>query len=583
MTIGFLTLSLIVGTLGGAGSGSAASSRLTYDDVAQDASWALAPVAEMVQRGIFTGYEDGTFRANRTLSRIEALTAVVRFMGLRAEAEATAADVKLKVRDASSIPRWAIGYVAVAEREKLLGESEMRPTEAASRLWVATLLVKAAGLDREARGFKEAELPFTDAEKIPSESIGYVAVATDRGLVGGYEDGTFRPAKAVSRAEIAALLDRAGALMTEAGGELVEIADATIGDLDGMTVTLVKNGASQPFTLADEATVVRKSRLADADALVEGDKGHALVRVKDSVILHLTITSAATAPKPSENDTVSGDGNGTAGGGSTSNGGTSGGGASGNTGGDGTANGSGSSGAGQGSEDASAGEYGRYGGEVLKIVDNELTINLNGVSKTLQVAADVEVVFNGEIGEWSNVRRGDYADAVVTEGKVTHLTVVSDRKIRKDFDGYISSVNRGQIVIAKNGQTMMYNVDEEAKLRRDGDYVDVEELQPGDRVEGYSLGGLIYRLKVTERVDEEDDDYWLKGTYMGHTVSGGEMDEVYIRWEIEGNPIDSIFPVVEDIRISGGDEEDLDNGVTRIEVNVEQGVVERIRIMKTDE
>ncbi len=46
--------------------------------------------------------------------------------------------------------------------------------------------------------------------KIPAGSVGYVEVAIEKGLVDGFEDNTFRPNQPVTRAQLAALLDRTG-------------------------------------------------------------------------------------------------------------------------------------------------------------------------------------------------------------------------------------------------------------------------------------------------------------------------------------------------------------------------------------
>ena len=73
-----LGLAALAGALAPAGERSARAAGLSLADVARDAAWALAPIAELVQKQVFTGYPDGTFGPNREVSRIETLAAVVR-------------------------------------------------------------------------------------------------------------------------------------------------------------------------------------------------------------------------------------------------------------------------------------------------------------------------------------------------------------------------------------------------------------------------------------------------------------------------------------------------------------------------
>lgn len=53
---------------------------------------------------------------------------------------------------------------------------------------------------------------FSDGASIPAWGRAYAAEAAERGLVSGYEDGSFRPNQRVTRAELAVLLSRAAGL-----------------------------------------------------------------------------------------------------------------------------------------------------------------------------------------------------------------------------------------------------------------------------------------------------------------------------------------------------------------------------------
>ncbi len=77
-----------------------------------------------------------------------------------------------------------------------------RPDASVDRLTAAVALVRAAGLQAEADSKNLEPLNFTDAASIPSNLRGYVAVATQRGLL--QTDGTaFRPQGSWTRADLA--------------------------------------------------------------------------------------------------------------------------------------------------------------------------------------------------------------------------------------------------------------------------------------------------------------------------------------------------------------------------------------------
>lgn len=196
--------------------------KLTFDDLkGKDVEWAARYIASLASKKVFEGYEDGTFKPRKTISRIEAITAAVRLMGLRDQAEsAEAKQANLNFTDADKVKEkypWAVGYVSVALQNDLFNENDtmVQPEKEADRLWATTLLVKALKLQDQAKAKMNAKLPFKDANKIPAGSVGYVAVALENNLIDGYEDNTFRPNQPVTRAELAALLDRTGSQLPD--------------------------------------------------------------------------------------------------------------------------------------------------------------------------------------------------------------------------------------------------------------------------------------------------------------------------------------------------------------------------------
>lgn len=273
------------------------------DTQGKDFEWALRYIMSLANRHIFDGYPDGTFKPQQTVTRIEAITAAVRLMGLRDQAEsAEEMATKLNFNDASKVPAWAVGYVAVALENDLFAESEtsVNPSQPADRLWATTLLVKALKLQNEAEANMNAKLPFSDASSVPAGSVGYVKVAVDKGLVNGFEDNTFRPKQPVTRAQIAALLDRAGNQLPSSNDGLVT--GTVTAPVSGNVLTFRSNGQTTSLALDANAFIYRNGARVSAAALLTGD----IVKIRsyENNIIYIEVvqlgSGGSTTPTPTQ-------------------------------------------------------------------------------------------------------------------------------------------------------------------------------------------------------------------------------------------------------------------------------------------
>jgi hypothetical protein len=275
--------------------------RLSYDDLkGSDVEWAMRYIASLASKRVFEGYEDGSFKPRNAISRIEAITAAVRLMGLRDQAEsAEKMATHLNFKDAGQIPAWAVGYVAVALENDLFNENDnsVQPQKEADRLWATTLLVKALKLQTEAKAKMNAKLTFKDANQIPAGSVGYVAVAIEKGLIDGFEDNTFRPNQPVTRAQLAALLDRTG---DQIGGD-----DAISGSVSAVVynngLSIIKNGVTTQLVLDPNIFVYRGGVKVAASALQVGDQ--IKIRTYNNVVIFIEVVTAA---QPNPNFVVTG-------------------------------------------------------------------------------------------------------------------------------------------------------------------------------------------------------------------------------------------------------------------------------------
>ena len=163
----------------------------------------------MAARGVIQG-SGGSFRPAENVSRQAFLSMVCRATGLD--------DRNLEQGENWWQPSQAYAhYFNWCTEEEL---NEVNRSQPISRELAAKLLVKAFFPDR-VTGSGEAD--FTDWSEISRDYRPYVRVAAERGLIGGYPDGSFRPRGTLTRAAAAAIISRALALQARPAGETVQV------------------------------------------------------------------------------------------------------------------------------------------------------------------------------------------------------------------------------------------------------------------------------------------------------------------------------------------------------------------------
>ena len=133
-----LALSMIVGVVAFA---------KTYPDVDSDANYAEA-VNVISDLGLAVGDENGNFNADKTLTRAEGTTFVLRLLGLEEAAKAAAGTAT----DFSDVPadHWAAGYVSVAAANGIvsgMGDGTFAPNSELTYAQIVRMLVSALGYE----------------------------------------------------------------------------------------------------------------------------------------------------------------------------------------------------------------------------------------------------------------------------------------------------------------------------------------------------------------------------------------------------------------------------------------------------
>lgn len=179
----------------------------TFTDV--EGHMAADYINEMADRGIISGYGDGTFLPDANVQRCE-------------YAKMLTGVANLPVSDGNATPfadvnvdEWYYPYIR-AVQPYLNGYTEngtmyFHPEEYATREDVTVALMKALRYDLSSYYYIENLLvdKFVDYESVSPHNRPYIAAAVDKGYITGNTDGTFRGKDPITRAEISIILCRA--------------------------------------------------------------------------------------------------------------------------------------------------------------------------------------------------------------------------------------------------------------------------------------------------------------------------------------------------------------------------------------
>ena len=147
------------------------------------------------------GYPDGTVKPAGNITRAE--TAAILFRLMDDTSRNNYYSTKSGFRDVAS-GSWYNTYVATLNNAGVITDSSngyFRPNEAITRAELAAMLAKFSETTGAANYFNDVSASYWAANAI--------AICAKLGWINGYPDGTFRPDKNVTRAELMAMINRA--------------------------------------------------------------------------------------------------------------------------------------------------------------------------------------------------------------------------------------------------------------------------------------------------------------------------------------------------------------------------------------
>lgn len=250
--------------------------------------WAKGAIDLLSETGLLNGYTDGTFRPNQSITQAESIAILMRLTNDDTDQQI---DENNDTNDQSDVPTWAKSYCNKAAQKGIINWNRFHSAVQANRAQTAVWIAKALGLEP----VDTSDMPYSDGMLISKEDVGYILALYKAGFMIGSADGKFNPNCCITRAEMAAILER----ILENGSDKDSISIQKTATLEqGKTLDLdaTVNYAddSTKYDLAWTSSNEDLAAVDDNGTVTAADDGTGTVNIK------VTATN-----KADENDTMS--------------------------------------------------------------------------------------------------------------------------------------------------------------------------------------------------------------------------------------------------------------------------------------
>ncbi len=422
-----------------------------FNDIdTENFAWAKPYIEAMAQKGLISGYEDGSFRPDNDVTRLEALSLFARAMGSVDSVNKPVVEIANE-KFASVIDEYDLkwgndeiaylmykGALKKADLDTYLKDAEKDTPM--KRYEAAIIITKAMGGEAKALADLGVVLDYADSREIPSNAIQYVAYASDAGIMEGMGEGLFSPNTPVKRSQMAVMLSRtvektdyrfekAKLLSVDTDTRTIEAADSTGGE--GKTYAYTDDTVMR--SMGDETQP--KDMETGVDAILTFS-GETLVGVE---------TIAAQPDKTVRGKYVS---------------------------------------------------YATTSGKTtVKVTDED------GETGTYECASDVSITYDGTPATVRNFSQGDVVTLKLVNGKIAELigetktSTISGAIVEKlDIsNGVKITISHGNS--AYDGQT--YEVSEDVTVKKNDATVGLDSIYAGDKVSLTLQYGVVTKITAT--------------------------------------------------------------------------------------
>lgn len=428
---------------------------IKFADVDSNYSWAESSIDALSEAGVITGYEDGTFKPGKSITRQEAITLFSKALGASAESNQTIVDFAYALYEADleeCADSYAVKQGAYLVYRKVFTIEEVidylskgNRNSALKRYEAAALIAKALGADAWLKNNSDVDttLTFKDTDSIPAKYVDYVFYTTTLGIMGDMGDNTFGPNHNVTRAQIAVMIKRITDKMDfEFVGGVITAVDALSNEISVKT----KDGEVLKFAVKNSDVIYIDANRANLTDLEAGTE-IALI-FSNGALYQIDVLSYT------EDETVKG---------------------------------------------AYKGQTTDNSGTTIKVAD--VTVAGQPVSN-YKLASNAVIFVNGNaVDDISSIKSGDYVTIQISGGLVVKLSStpkeekISGLKVTA-IDG--ASSNGVTITVSdKNDEETDYVVSDKASVLRNSVATTIAELAVGDTVTLSLEYGVIASIKAT--------------------------------------------------------------------------------------
>lgn len=273
-----------------------------------DGHWAEEQICKWLDQGVAKGYEDGTFRPDKSITRAEFITLLNKVFDFSDMDQIDFSDVRSK--------DWFADEIAKAKAADYISgypDGTIRPNREMNRQEVSFILAKVLNLDTS----KELETlsQYKDASNISTWSRGAVGAVVSKGIMSGYPDQTFQPQKNLTRAEAIVAIEGAKGNL---GKTYSYDQEGTYGPVEGVEtfdgnveicvpdVTLQNTRITGDLILTEgvgDGNVTLKNVIVEGSTIVRGGGSHS-VTLENCTLPTLKITKEGVRIVASGNTTV---------------------------------------------------------------------------------------------------------------------------------------------------------------------------------------------------------------------------------------------------------------------------------------
>ncbi|OEH93347.1 S-layer homology domain-containing protein, partial [Bacillus solimangrovi] len=237
-----------------------AVSAAQFSDV-QDSAWYTDSIDYLVGKEVLSGYPDGTFKPNGSLTRAEAAKVMALTLGLDTEGEATVDFPDVNSGD------WFAPYVTALVNEGVISgfpDGTFKPQETLTRAQMAKMMAVAYGIGEDS----SVDLDFVDLGD-SQWAKGYIGALVGAGIVEGLDATHYGPSQNVTRAQAAAFVYK-----TEVESDVLapklEVSELRFKDSKTVVVTLPE--VSEEEVTADNFRIYVDGKMVDVEEVVAEGK-----------------------------------------------------------------------------------------------------------------------------------------------------------------------------------------------------------------------------------------------------------------------------------------------------------------------